>query len=165
MPSNELMHYGVPGMKWGRRKNIQSISGKRSGRISKKSTSIGPDQAAAKEARKARVKKAAIIGAAVVGTALTVYGARKVSNLLKDKAAAKSYETGKKVAEKYFKEMNDSLDAGNLAKNHSDWKAYRQTLKNTDKRTERVRRSTAEAIKYLRHPERYQVDGRLIEYW
>ena len=96
MPSNELMHYGVPGMKWGRRKSIQSISGKHSGRISQKSISNGEDQSAAKEARKARVKKAAVIGAAVVGTALTVYGARKVSNLLKDKAAAKSYETGKK---------------------------------------------------------------------
>ena len=159
------MHYGVPGMKWGTKKKIQSISGKRSGRISQKFINIREDQSAAKEARKARVKKAAVIGAAVVGTALAVYGARKVSNLLKDKAAAKSYETGKKVAEKYFKEMNDSLDAGNLAKNHSDWKAYRQTLQNTDKRTERVKRSTAEAIKYLRHPERYQVDGRLIEYW
>ena len=96
MPSNELMHYGVPGMKWGRRKSIQSISGKHSGRISQKSINNGKDQSAAKEARKARVKKAAVIGAAVVGTALTVYGARKVSNLLKDKAAAKSYETGKK---------------------------------------------------------------------
>lgn len=83
-------------MKWGRRKSIQNVSSLRSGRISKKSTNIGSDQDAAKEARKARVKKAAIIGAAVVGTALTVYGARKVSNLLKDKAAAKSYETGKK---------------------------------------------------------------------
>ena len=165
MPSNELMHYGVQGMKWGRRKSIQSISGTRSGRISQKSINNGEDQSSAKEARKARVKKAAVIGAAAVGSALTVYGAYKLSKLLKNKAATKSYETGKKVAEKYFKEMNDSLDAGNLAKNHSDWKAYRQTLQNTDKRTERVRRSTAEAIKYLRHPERYQVDGRLIEYW
>ena len=165
MSSNELMHYGVQGMKWGRRKNIQSISGRRSGRISQKSINIGEDQSAAKEARKARVKKAAIIGAAAVGSALTVYGAYKLSKLLKNKAATKSYETGKKVAEKYFKEMNEGLDSGDLAKNHSAWTAYRKTLQNTDKRTERVRGSTAEAIKYLRHPERYQVDGRLIEYW
>ena len=86
MSSNELMHYGVQGMKWGRRKNIQSISGRRSGRISQKSINIGEDQSAAKEARKARVKKAAIIGAAAVGSALTVYGAYKLSKLLKNKA-------------------------------------------------------------------------------
>ena len=96
MPSNELMHYGVQGMKWGRRKSIQSISGTRSGRISQKSINNGEDQSSAKEARKARVKKAAVIGAAAVGSALTVYGAYKLSKLLKNKAATKSYETGKK---------------------------------------------------------------------
>ena len=41
---------------------------------------------------------------------------------------------------------------------------YRNTLQNTDKRTQKVKNSTVEAIKYLRRPENYQVDGRLMRW-
>ena len=43
-------------------------------------------------------------GTAVAGTALAAYGTYKMSKFLKNKAATKSYETGKKFAEQYFKE-------------------------------------------------------------
>lgn len=86
-----------------------------------------------------------------------------MSKLLKDKAAAKSYETGKKVAEQYFKEM-EKYARTSTARTQSAWTAYKGTLRNTDKRTQKVKNSTIEAIKYLRRPENYQVDGALMRW-
>lgn len=161
--NDELMHYGVLGMKWGRRKATSNAPSGRSTR-STKSTASEADQAAAKEARKAKAKKAVKIGAAAAGTALAAYGTYKMSKLLKDKAATKSYENGKKVAEQYFKEMK-KYDGVSVPRKLSAWSAYKGTLQNTDKRTQKVKKSTVEAIKYLRHPERYQVDGGLIQWY
>ena len=163
MNENELMHYGVRGMKWGRRKATSNSPSGRSTR-STKSTASEADQAAAKEARKAKAKKAIKIGAAAAGTALAAYGTYKMSKLLKDKAATKSYENGRKVAEQYFKEMK-KYSGVSVPRELSAWGAYKGTLQNTDKRTKKVKNSTVEAIKYLRHPERYQVDGGLIQWY
>ena len=44
-------------------------------------------------------------------------------------------------------------------------KAGRKTLSNTDKRTKKVGSSTVEAIKFLRDPNRYTVDGELYDRW
>lgn len=159
---NELYHHGVKGMKWGHRKAASDVSSVRSTR-STKSTTSEADQEAAKEARKAKAKKIAKIGAAAVGTTLATYGAYKMSKLLKDKAATKSYETGKRVAEQYFKEMK-KYEGVSVPHELSAWDAYRNTLQNTDKRTQKVKNSTVEAIKYLRRPENYQVDGRLMRW-
>ena len=100
----ELQHHGVKGMKWGRRKaQPQSTGGGRRGR--QVSTDSPEAQAAAKEARRKKAKRAVAIGAAVVGTALAVYGAKKASDALKDKAFKKAHDRGKRQIEKFMDEQ------------------------------------------------------------
>lgn len=89
----ELKHYGVKGMKWGRRKARPQAVGRTPG--GKQSTET--DEAAVKEARRRKVKRAAMIGAAVVATALTAYGAKKMSDVVKDKAYKSALERGTKA--------------------------------------------------------------------
>ena len=83
---NELYHYGVPGMRWGKRKALPQVQTKVSRTPQKNQNSNIQDQ---KAARQAKVKKAIKIGAAVAGTALAVYGAKKVHDMLRDKKTAK----------------------------------------------------------------------------
>lgn len=119
------------------------------------------------QARREKIKKAAIIGTAVVGTTLAAYGAYKASKYLKEKAGKLSYESGKKYAnEHFFNKMKDSTvsyDWRDRENYNALYQAGKQTLQNTDKRTKRVSGSTIEAIKYLRHPESYLVDGQLLK--
>lgn len=119
------------------------------------------------QARREKIKKAAIIGTAVVGTTLAAYGAYKASKYLKEKAGKLSYESGKKYAyEHFFSKMKDSTvsyDWRDRKNYNALYQAGKQTLQNTDKRTKRVSGSTIEAIKYLRHPESYLVDGELLK--
>lgn len=79
----ELKHYGVKGMKWGRRKaRPEPVGASRRGRA----TADSPEaQAARKEARRQRAKRAMKIGVAVVGTALAVHGAKKLHDMVRDK--------------------------------------------------------------------------------
>lgn len=119
------------------------------------------------QARREKIKKAAIIGTAVVGTTLAAYGTYKASKYLKEKAGKLSYESGKKYAnEHFFNKMKDSTVSYDW-RDHENYNALyqagKQTLQNTDKRTKRVSGSTIEAIKYLRHPESYLVDGQLLK--
>ena len=117
----------------------------------------------AQAARKEKLKKAAIIGTAVVGTTLAAYGTYKASKYLKEKAGKLSYESGKKYANEHFfnkmKNSTVSYDWRDRENYNALYQAGKQTLQNTDKRTKRVSGSTIEAIKYLRHPESYLVDG------
>lgn len=116
-------------------------------------------------ARKAKMKKAAIVGAAVAGTALAAYGAYKASKYLKSEAGKRSYESGKQYAKEHFFDKADrALNTGNTRAFTSYIESGRETLENTDKRTKKVSSSTIEAIKYLRHPEYYQVDGDLMRW-
>ena len=98
--SGELYHYGVKGMKWGRRKARPQTNG--NGRGSR--NAVDGDNNASKEARKAKMKTAIKIGAAVAGTALAAYGAYKVSKIAKEKAFDKTYSLGEKAVEKAFRE-------------------------------------------------------------
>jgi hypothetical protein len=80
----ELQHYGVKGMRWGRRKARPEPVGV--GRRGGQAATDSPEaQAAAKEARQKRVKRAAIIGGSVVAAGLAVYGAKKLNDVVKDK--------------------------------------------------------------------------------
>ena len=158
MTENEVYHFGAKGMKWGVRRNRS---------LSKGSPKKASSNKSEVQVRREKIKKAAIIGTAVVGTTLAAYGTYKASKYLKEKAGKLSYESGKKYAyEHFFSKMKDSTvsyDWRDRKNYNALYQAGKQTLQNTDKRTKRVSGSTIEAIKYLRHPESYLVDGKLID--
>lgn len=116
-----LMHYGIPGMKWGVRKQ-RVTSGK-----AKRRSSKGSMSEADKKARRRRNIK---IAAGVAGVALAAYGvnklyigrlnnpaAEKAEQLLKDNAKMKAYEVlAKENWTKYGKnfvyDMGDAIISG-----------------------------------------------------
>lgn len=77
-------------------------------------------------------------------------------------AGRRSYESGKKYAQEHFFNKANVNKPSEYSSLHD---AGRQTLRNTDKRTKKVSSSTVEAIKYLRNPERYHVDGDLLRWY
>lgn len=117
-----LMHYGVPGMKWGVRKQ-RVTSGKTKRRSSKGSMS--------EEDKKARRRRNAKIAAGVAGVALSAYGAHKIytgrlnnraaekaEQLLKDNAKMKAYEAlakdnWTKYGKNFVYDMGDAIISGN----------------------------------------------------
>ena len=78
----ELRHFGVKGMKWGRRK-ARPVGVGRQGR---QAVDNSPEaQAARKEARRQKAKRAAMIGGALVAAGLAAYGAKKLNDVIRDK--------------------------------------------------------------------------------
>ena len=138
---NELYHYGVPGMKWEKRKTpeiagtgrlrraVTSVKGvtNRIGSAynrvtsgSSQTTKVDLNTPEAKAARVAKAKRAVKIGAAVAGTALAAYGAYKVSKALKNKAYTVAHARGVKAASKFmegYKQNNSGPDAIRRASN------------------------------------------------
>ena len=103
--SNELKHYGVKGMKWGRRKARPEPVG--TGHRGAKTTTDSPEaQVAAKAARQQKAKRALKIGAAVVGTSLAVYGAAKLHSVIRDKNYQYRMEQGSKAIDQYIKKTS-----------------------------------------------------------
>lgn len=117
-----LMHYGIPGMKWGVRKQ-RVTSGKTNRRSAKGSMSEAD--------KKARRRRNIKIAAGVAGVALATYGVHKIhtsrlnnratekaEQLLKDQAKMKAYELlAKENWTKYGKnfvfDMGDAIISGN----------------------------------------------------
>lgn len=153
----ELQHHGVKGMKWGRRKaRPQSTgTGRRSGQTA---TDSAQSEAARKEARRAKAKRAAKVGAALVGTALAVYGAKKASDVLKDKAYQKALERGRKATEDLIhRKINTDFAAAVYSKDlrkirelDDQISALNKYLAKSDIRyAERASRNTVAAVKEL----------------
>lgn len=94
--NGELYHYGVKGMKWGRRKNVYNDNSVRTIRGASASRTK-PRAELTPEQKAARRKKALKVGAAVAGTVLAAYGTYKLASYMQDKrnqaamAKAKDY--------------------------------------------------------------------------
>lgn len=101
-----LMHYGVPGMKWGRRKAVQTIT---SGGRRKANSTTDANATDVKAARKQKVKKAVTIGAAVAATAVAAYGAKKLHDVVRDKNLKLHIDKGRKIADSLTNPMFDKI--------------------------------------------------------
>lgn len=107
-----LCHYGIPGMKWGRRKarmpsttmgryrsayKSQVQSAKASYKKQKQAYKQTDEY---KQQRKVKAKKAAVAGSAVAAAALATYGAYKLNKFVKAKNMDIAYERGHKAVQK-----------------------------------------------------------------
>lgn len=105
---NYLMHYGVLGMKWGRRKSRVQTS---------KNTANGSSKNK-KQARIQKLKTAAKIGATVAGVSLAAYGGYKATKYLKSSAGQEAIKKGKEKLDDlkiraFYKVYDAELEARN----------------------------------------------------
>lgn len=131
--ASELYHYGVPGMKWGVRKQYQPVGAVSANRRSSQSyQNMSNSKATYKQAkaqykaakkaerqspeakaeRAAKLKRAAKIGAAIAVTALAAYGAYKVGKYVKTKNGAIAAQRGFETAEKMWSAKVSAATSG-----------------------------------------------------
>lgn len=124
----ELKHYGVKGMKWGRRKARPEAVGHTPGG----KQSVETDEVARKEARRAKAKRAAKIGAAVVAAGLAAYGATKLHSAIRDKNYQYRMAQGSKAIDAYIKKTTVWSTPG------EDWRVRRERDRRDQKYFEQV---------------------------
>lgn len=167
MENNELMHYGVKGMKWGviRKRgitgNIRDIQRKNSNNtlndVRTKKNQVNDKSSELNRYDKKQMstqKKMAIGAAAVAATLASGYGLYKVSKLLKSEAGKRAINAGK---EHFRRNINDGKFISDMNKegkltilNSKDWgKKVARDLDRDIGLVDQVSGSTKEAIKYL----------------
>lgn len=106
MTTDELYHYGVPGMKWGKRKAVPAASTTKTGQNRAQADRNSPE---AKAARIAKAKKVAKIGAAVAGTALAAYGTYKLAKYVQGKRQQAAMQKASDYLDaKMFRKVRDT---------------------------------------------------------
>lgn len=137
---NYLMHYGVPGMKWGRRKSRVQTS---------KNTANGSSENK-KQARIQKLKTAAKIGATVAGVSLAAYGGYKAAKYLKSPAGQEAIKKGK--------EKLDDLEARAFSK------VYDAKIKARNRKWEReeIRRYRNEEISWRKAQAKAEKNRKLM---
>lgn len=136
--SDELKHYGVPGMRWGARKQQDTVvgaggrrsyqdtnsfrnarsyqgansfrsAGSSSGATYRQARAAARNTPEAKAARAAKAKKALKIGAAVAGTALAAYGGYKLAKYVQERRNQAAFQKAQDyVNQNVFRKVGDT---------------------------------------------------------
>lgn len=116
---DELYHYGIPGMKWGKRKTQQYVS---TGTRSSKTKSTQSNSTVSAEQKLARRKKAIKVGTAVVGTALAAYGTYKLAQHISNKRNQAAMQKARSyINENFMKKIGTtSFTNGKTASHYQD---------------------------------------------
>ena len=167
MKQNELMHFGVKGMKWGviRKReitgNIRDIQRKNANntlndvRTKKNQVNDESRELNGHDKKQMSTQKKMAIGAAAVATILASgYGSYKVSKLLKSEAGKRATKAGQEHLRRNInagKLISDTNKEGKLTRlNSKDWgKKVASDLDRDINLVNQVSGSTKEAIKYL----------------
>ena len=163
-----LMHYGIKGMKWGVRR-YQKKDGTLTSQ-GKKQHGEDDSSESKKKVLTDRKKKAIKVGAAVAGTALAVYGAYKIHEVVRDKNLDIRINEGKAKCDRMYKKLdrmriNDLVNGSSGTEKWTNPRSYKRSgfqYNNNGKTVTLAReyRNTVSTIK----PEQYRrVESKLTD--